>query len=280
MTNINLLMENKPLISGCRIDLSTSHPDTCILKLLKPDFTLEAKGTNWLSYHPYQDLFGRSMLECPILPSTVFDDCCYKSVIGLTMYNEGEEELFRSMRGIVGDFGSCLLTDRTLVVVIVDGMTQLNKDNSFVEKLEQRYKIYNKQQAEDFLRDHQNDRFARKQAFREWKAEVKLGNTEALIDSSVGSYLDCAILFKGCLALSCNDLLPVAPGGPLPSVDVFFVVKAENRKKLHSHLWLLLGFGRALKPKYVFVCCYIDDRRRNRAHSQQSPAANQLHGHT
>ena len=264
-------MEKQPLISGCRIELSTPYTDTCILKRLKPDFTLEAKSLNWLSYHPYQDLFNNAMLKYPILPSTIFDNCKdnkYNSIIGLTMYNEGEEELFRSMKGVLTDFGSCLQVDRTLVVVIVDGMTQLHKNDSFVQKLEQKYQIYNKAQAEEFLREHQKDRFARKQSFREWKAEVKLGTAEALIDSSVGSYLDCAILFQGCLALSCNDLLPALPGGPLPSVDVFFVVKAENRKKLHSHLWLLSGFCRAIKPKYVFVRCYIDDRRRDRADRQ------------
>lgn len=253
MIDINLLMENQPLNSGCRVELSKSYTDTCILKLLKPDLTLEAKGTNWLSYHPYQELFGKAMVETPLSPSTIVDNCNYKSIVGLTMYNEGEDELFLSMKGIITDLGSTSETDRALVVVIVDGMTQLHKDDSFVQKLEHRYRLYNKAQAEDFLRNYREDRSTRKPRFREWKAKVKSGKTEELIDSSVGSYLDCAILFKGCLALSCNDLEPTRPGSSLPSVDVFFMVKAENRKKLHSHLWLLLGFCRRISPKYVFV---------------------------
>ena len=37
------------------------------------------------------------------------------------------------------------------------------------------------------------------------------------------------------------------------SVRTLFVVKPYNKKKLHSHLWLMYGFCIFLNPDFVFV---------------------------
>lgn len=167
------------------------------------------------------------------------------------MYNEGEEEFYCSLKGIITDFGTQLAENRALVVVIVDGMEQLHKNKLFVQKLEKKYGLYNRTDAEAFKKAFDADKAIRKKAVNTWKEQYKLDPTEL---DSIDAYLDSAVVYEGRLAIGVGDVVAaVGSYQDEPSVDVLFMVKAENRKKLHSHLWLFLGFCRYFQPEIVFV---------------------------
>jgi len=181
----------------------------------------------------------------------------YENVMGLTMYNEGQEEVLYSLRGIWRNLHAARRRNiefgNTLVVILVDGYTELHKNAALLATMESCYKLYSKSTVEEALK-----------VYASWKKAWDLKNIEKL-DKLKADYKDeevifsidnrdLAFAFETRLTMGASDLYAVNEDTEeKPAMDVLFVVKAENKKKLHSHLWLFYGFCIQFKPKYVFL---------------------------
>lgn len=186
----------------------------------------------------------------------------YENVIGVTMFNEGERELLSTLRGIWrnvhtasrnnSSFGNCL------VVILVDGYSELHKKTALVSTLEEKYKLYSKSVVDSYIYQYVD---AKKRYTDQYKENLKALKEEyskevdkQKIYNTTPWYYDLAFAFESRLAMGAMDLHVVDEEmTDEPAMDVLFVVKAENKQKLHSHLWLFYGFCMLFEPKYVYL---------------------------
>ena len=182
------------------------------------------------------------------------DSFHYNNVIGMTLYDENLDEIVQSMRGVLlQGSGVNLDLDSTLVIIIADGCDVLNQKKQ--EKVELRAAL-----QELGLYDEK-----RVKAMREYWDK---GNKPPE---------DVCFVFESDLTLEENDQIrpgfvskkfwqnyghapsklkrynPEDPENGVGHVRTLFVVKPYNKKKLHSHLWLMYGFCLFLNPLLVFV---------------------------
>lgn len=226
----------------------------------------------FLSYDLFRNLEGGTIE--PIYPKEEFvletlrrGRGYYTNVMGLTMYNEGQEEVLYSLRGIwrnlrtserrMREFG------KTLVVILVDGYGELHKNKALLSTLETFYKLYSKSTVEEALEIYANWKKSWEAQYARDLATMKKENFEHLKDNPGDTHRiipipvsnrDLVFAFETRLTMGASDLYAVNEGTKdKPAMDVLFVVKAENKKKLHSHLWLFYGFCMLFQPKYVYL---------------------------
>jgi len=179
-------------------------------------------------------------------PLPAFNPHQYDTIVGLTMYNEDQEALERSLRGVLRKSvgGKNLVVKKTLVVVIVDGVRELMKSEKreFVQMLEE-WRLYDKDAVESTL--------------KLWRTRPELKPK------------DCCFVFQSKIDLSklqeelasCRQpwLPAYSASAPIPLIyspdglDILFVVKLDNRRKLHSHLWLMYVFAQTIDPGILIV---------------------------
>ena len=190
----------------------------------------------------------------------------YKNVMGATMYNEGQDEFLYTLRGIWKNVKFAAEKNkkfgRTLLIVLVDGYQELHKNKPLLEVLENRYKLYSKSVIEKALKAYEalkkNWRSDYQSSLNQQKARHHETHhddfkTPRIYDINVQD-LDIAFAFESRLSLGSSDMFATTDDTQeIPALDVLFVVKAENKKKLHSHLWLFYGFCMHFNPNYVFL---------------------------
>ena len=192
----------------------------------------------------------------------------YKNVMGVTMYNEGQDEFLYTLRGIwknvktASDKG--IPFGRTLVIILVDGYKELHsaKNKPLVDALEHRYKLYSKSSVVKALKTYEALKKSWALSYKarldeQKKQHQELHNndpkTHRVYDVRVEDE-DIVFAFESKLSLGTSDMFATTEDSrENPAFDVLFVVKAENRKKLHSHLWLFYGFCMKFNPNYVFL---------------------------
>lgn len=191
----------------------------------------------------------------------------YKNVMGVTMYNEGQEEFLYTLRGIWRNVKFAADKNkpfgRTLVVVLVDGYQELHKNQPLLEVLEHRYKLYSKPAVVKALAAYE----ALKKTWKN-KYQTDLDTQKSYHNKMFGNAthtthneypievedMDLAFAFESRLSLGSSDMFATTDNSQeSPALDVLFMVKAENKKKLHSHLWLFYGFCMHFDPNYVFL---------------------------
>ena len=191
----------------------------------------------------------------------------YENIMGLTMYNEGQEEVLYSLRGIWRNIHAAGSKNRyfgrTLVVCIVDGYAELHKQTALLSTLANVYKLYSKPMVEKALKAYAELKKNWEMQFRKDLEKAKEehmkhlnsnpSDTHKSYEIPIGNR-DVVFAFESRLTMGSSDLYAVGEGTTdKPAMDVLFVVKAENRKKLHSHLWLFYGFCMMYQPKYVYL---------------------------
>lgn len=164
------------------------------------------------------------------------------------MYNEDQEALERSLRGVLRKSvkGKNVVMGRTLAVVIVDGVRELMKTEKreLVQMLEE-WRLYDRNAVESTL--------------KLWRTKPELKPR------------DCCFVFQSKIDLSelqseetssRQPWLPAySPSLPVPIIyspgglDILLVVKPDNRRKLHSHLWLMYVFAQTIDPGVLIVLC-------------------------
>lgn len=260
-------------------DLSVTGPLGQAIRMqwlgLKAHLTKSLRAPAWdefLSYDLFNDL-GNGTIEA-IYPRGEFvletlrrEAPYYENVMGLTMYNEGQEEMLYSLRGIWRNLYTAKRRQRhfgkSLVVILVDGYAELHKNAALLGTLESRYKLYSKTAVEEALNVYASWKKAWEIQYTKDLEACKKENLEHLRGNPEDTHRtfpipignrDLAFAFETRLTMGASDLYAVNEGTTeKPALDVLFVVKAENKKKLHSHLWLFYGFCMKFRPKYVFL---------------------------
>ena len=170
----------------------------------------------------------------------------YNTVIGLTMYNEEVEDLERSLRGVLrkSTRGKNVMIEKSLVIVIVDGVRELMRPEKrgLVNALEA-WEVY--------------DRNAVERTLKLWREKPELKPK------------DCCFVFQSKIDMQelqsepnyrCKPWMPAYSSSlPIPLIhsngglDILLVVKPDNRRKLHSHLWLMYVLARSICPAILIV---------------------------
>lgn len=190
----------------------------------------------------------------------------YKNVMGVTMYNEGQDEFLFTLRGIWKNVKFAaekgLPFGKTLVIVLVDGYQELHRNKPLLEVLEHRYKLYSKSAVEKALKAYEELKKSwrnnyqtalDKQKSHHFHLHNSDQSTHRVYDIEVEDK-DLAFAFESRLALGSSDMFATTDNSQeSPAIDVLFMVKAENKKKLHSHLWLFYGFCMHFNPNFVFL---------------------------
>jgi len=181
----------------------------------------------------------------------------YRNVIGLTMYNEGQEELLFSLKGIWRNLRTARRKGRAfkrpLVVILVDGYAELHKKAALLAALESSYKLYSKSVVEEALQQYAGQKKVWDFQYTQDLEATKHADSQNPQQVPV-AHRDIAFAFETRLTMGTSDLYAVSEDTEdKPALDVLLVVKAENLKKLHSHLWLFYGFCMLLKPDYVYL---------------------------
>lgn len=177
-----------------------------------------------------------SILEPSILESSIvehsnnqfnFFECEgeYSKVIGISLYNETYNELESTLISIFKNrqhesSGGKFFLNKTLVVIISDGVDYLDKS---IKENFKTFKLFDS----DIIKSNYTE-------------EEKKNNN------------DITFFFQGELGYNLKENSKENTTS-LNILKVVFGVKTENKKKLHSHMLLLMICCRKIKPEYVIV---------------------------
>jgi hypothetical protein len=161
----------------------------------------------------------------------------YSKIIGISLYNETYQQLEQSLISIFrnrieidsNSINYDFIMSKTLIIIIADGFEQL--DEKLVEKFESFGLLDIK-------------------TLRSKKREIDIN-----LDKD-SPYPDITYFFQGELGCYKNDASPNPEDNSVTSrniIKVVFAVKLKNRKKLHSHLLLLMLCARKLQPEFIVV---------------------------
>lgn len=181
------------------------------------------------------------------------DEYKYSNVIGMTVYNEDYGEMVESLRGVLLKGGKHNLElEKTVVVIVVDGCDILNQKNDKKKTLRKELKalgLYDKKKVKS-LRKH-------------WDATKKPSDEVCFVFESDIALQEDSFPSPNCCSKMLWQRYPTqkstlrrkqaGDGDVDASVRTLFVVKPYNKKKLHSHLWLMYGFCIFLNPDFVFL---------------------------
>ena len=156
----------------------------------------------------------------------------YSAVIGVSLYTENSSSLLRTLQGIFDNKASpspfTRLLTKSLVIIISDGYEKLDgTTKTLLESL----KLYNEAKIKTYLSSNPTQ-----------------------------SQEDLGFMFEG--QLNCIDPAKITgissetnreSSKSARNIDVIFMTKSQNRKKLNSHLWLYKAFCPQFNPKYVVV---------------------------
>lgn len=162
------------------------------------------------------------------------------------MYNEELEDLERSLRGVLrkSTRGKNVMIEKSLVIVIVDGVRELMRPEKrgLVSALEA-WELY--------------DRHAVERTLKLWREKPELKPK------------DCCFVFQSKIDVQelqpepnyrCKPWMPAYSSSlSIPIIhsngglDILLVVKPDNRRKLHSHLWLMYALARSICPSILIV---------------------------
>ena len=179
------------------------------------------------------------------------DEYAYSNVIGMTVYNEDYGEIVESMRGVLLRGGRHQLDlTRTVVVIVVDGCDILNQSNpkktAMTETL-YNLGLYDKKSVADMRNYWDKTEKPSDEVCFVFESDVTLE------DQNYPKSGCCSQLLWECYPTVRSNLRRATEEEKEVSVRTLFVVKPYNRKKLHSHLWLMYGFGLFINPDFVFL---------------------------
>ena len=154
----------------------------------------------------------------------------YKSVIAITMYNEDLVSLTDTLSGVfenrISNWKNTKLLAKTLVIIISDGCEVLNKNEDVKKKLEE-WKLYSEEEIKPYLNKEVNK--------------------------------DLGFIFEGKLRYSTEvniykqDVFNTLALENDEIIDIIFMTKEKNKKKLNSHLWLYKYFCKKWPADYIVV---------------------------
>lgn len=208
--------------SSARLQIKPFHTEEYfhVLKLDQLSFAFE--GQLLYKYKIFDDPEERVFQTAN---NTLFADFSryYTTVIGISLYNEEDSSLENTLVGILENTFSpspnARLLAKTLIVIISDGYEKLDQST---KNLLQSWGLYNETRIKNYL--------------------------ETLPPCSQD---DLGFMFEGKLSYVRESNSQNSTSRKV--IDVVFMTKNKNRKKLNSHLWLYKVFCPGFNPKYVVV---------------------------
>ena len=206
----------------------------------------------------HEDYFLLRMLHSGSLQegsqSRLKDSFRYSNIIGMTLYDENLGEIVESMRGVLLRGSKANLDlDSTLVVIIADGCEVLNQEKKEKVALRESLKelgLYEEERVKGMRRHWDSGEKPSEEVCFVFESDLTLEEDDTLRPGFLGetfwqNYKHAESKLK--------RFNPQDPDNGVGHVRVLFVVKPYNKKKLHSHLWLMFGFCIFLNPSLIFV---------------------------